>query len=144
MYWGGQQSTKCPVTWLPVVPEGAFWEGSELVEEWSDDDRVDCHHKEGNNQDEKPEVQRYQGARVLQNHGDCSYDGGQKQQSKRHLQHMATGAYKRHICGIAPATTAPWTCMRKGAMASYLCQGRLEETHMDWMINIAGRAVSIA
>lgn len=119
---GGGRS---PVTWLSVLPEGAFWEGSELVEEWGDDDRVNSHHEEGNNQDEKPEVQGNQRPGVLQDQRDCSYDGGQKQQSKPHLQRMATGAYKRYICAMAPATSATWACMRKGAVPYQLCRGGL-------------------
>ena len=66
----GMVCSDFPVTWWSVTPERAFWKGSELVEEWGNDHRVDSHHEKGSNQDEEPKVQCNQGPCVLQDQGD--------------------------------------------------------------------------
>ena len=66
-------------------PEGTFWKGRELVEEWGNGDWVDGHHEEGHHKNEEPEVNGHQGPRVLQNQRDCCDDGRQEDQSQCHL-----------------------------------------------------------
>ena len=72
--------------WGEQVPEGPLWQGGELVEQGSNDDRIDGEHEQAEDQNEEVEVQSHQGSCVLEDEGDAAYNGRDEDQSQTHLQ----------------------------------------------------------